>query len=166
MNKLITPFGEIQILIDGMSVPYAAKEGRKFDYLCSRVLGRYQIRVSFIPDGKEHEIACIFDPSCLYKRMVEGGEHLVCQSFYNDQRYKMSIGLEFDEGVEEWIRNKYDYGFYYLENGMAFYIETYTKTTEYVFGICWIDDVGWDDPINSNDRDVETWYGADPTLIL
>lgn len=167
MNKLITPFGEIQILIDGIPVPYAAKEGRKYDGLCSNVLGRYQIKISFVPDGKEHQIACIFNPSGLYERMTESGEYLECQSFYNSERYKMSIGLEFDEGDEEWIHNKYDYDIAYLENGMAYRIESNTKTTEYVFGICWIDDVGWDDPIeNGNDRGIETWFGADPTLAL
>lgn len=166
MNKLITPFGEIQILIDGIPVPYAAKEGRKYDGLCSNVLGRYQIKISFVPDGKEHQIACIFNPSCLYERMTESGEYLECQSFYNSERYKMSIGLEFDEGDEKWIRNKYDYDIAYLENGMAYRIESHTKTTEYVFGLCWIDDVGWNDPIDDNDRDVETWFGADPTLAL
>ena len=34
-----------------------------------------------------------------------------------------------------------------------------------MFGIAWIDNVGWDDPVDGhNNRDVETWYGADPTL--
>lgn len=50
---------------------------------------------------------------------------------------------------------------------MTFLIETNTKTERYVFGIAWIDNVRWDDPTGeSSDRDVETWYGADPTLAL
>jgi len=45
--------------------------------------------------------------------------------------------------------------------------EAGTKTKEYVFGISWIDDVGWDDLMDeNNDRGIETWYGADPTLAL
>ena len=50
---------------------------------------------------------------------------------------------------------------------MSFLIDMNTKTEKYVFGIAWIDNVGWEDPIDeNNNRDVETWYGADPTLAL
>ena len=50
---------------------------------------------------------------------------------------------------------------------MSFLINTNTKTELYTFGIAWIDNVGWDDPIDGNDdRDAETWYGADPVLAL
>ena len=48
---------------------------------------------------------------------------------------------------------------------MSFLIDRNTKTECYVFGIAWIDNVGWDDPVDGhNNRDIETWYGADPTL--
>lgn len=33
-----------------------------------------------------------------------------------------------------------------------------TKTTKFVFGIAWIDNV-------TAENDVQTWYGADPTLF-
>ncbi len=168
MEKLITPFGEIKILIDGKATSYTAEEGRKLDVLCPHVLGRYQIAVQFTPDGKKHTIACVFQPVCSYKMTSESGERLECQSFYNDQKFKLSIGLECETsygGVR--ISDKYDYDADYLENGMTFLIETNTKTERYVFGIAWIDNVGWDDPTGeSSDRDVETWYGADPTLAL
>ena len=169
MEKLLTPFGEINILIDGKPVPYSAQEGRKQDVLCPHVLGRYQITVPFIPDGKEHVIACVFEPDCSYERTPESGERLECQSFYNDCRYKMSIGLECGAGcigagdVRASDRSDYDAG--YLENGMSFLIDRNTRTECYVFGIAWIDNVGWDDPVDGhNNRDIETWYGADPTL--
>lgn len=169
MEKLLTPYGEIKILIDGKPVPYFAQEGRKLDVLCPRVLGRYQIAIQFIPDGKNHTIACVFEPDCVYERTPESGERLECQSFYNDRRFKMTIGLECEAGYIDGIRasDEYDYDADYLENGMSFLIDTNTKTERYVFGISWIDNVGWDDQIDNNDdRDVETWYGADPTLRL
>ena len=168
MGKLITPFGEIKILVDGQASPYLAREGSKPDHLCPHVLGRYQISVSFVPDGKKHAIACIFDPSCPYERTPESGERLECQSFYNDLRYKMSIGLACEAGYigNRRISDEYDYDAEYLENGMAFLLDTNTKTEHYVFGIAWIDNVGWDDSIDDNDRGVETWYGADPALSL
>ena len=68
MGKLVTPFGEINILIDGKPVPYSAQEVRKQHVLCPHVLGRYQITVPFIPDGKAHAIACVFEPDCSYER--------------------------------------------------------------------------------------------------
>ena len=168
MKKLRTPFGEIKILIDGKATSYTAEEGRKLDVLCPHVLGRYQITVPFIPDGKEHTIACVFEPVCLYEKTPESGERLECQSFYNDSRFKMSIGLECESRYIDGVRasDEYDYDADYLENGMSFLIDANTKTEQYTFGIAWIDNVGWDDPIDDNGRDVETWFGADPTLAL
>ena len=169
VERLITPFGEIKILIDRKPISYVAQEGRKLDDLCPRVLGRYQITVQFIPDGEEHTIACVFEPTCSYNKTPESGERLTCQSFYNDSRIKMSIGLECEAGYIGGDRasDEYDYDADYLENGMTYLIEKYSKTDQYKFGIAWIDDVGWDDPINDEDnRDVETWFGADPTIAL
>lgn len=79
----------------------------------------------------------------------------------------MSIGLECEAGYIGGIRvsDKYDYDADYLENGMSFLIDRNTRTERYVFGISWIDNVGRSDQIDDNDdRGVETWYGADPTL--
>ncbi|MBR5948325.1 MAG: hypothetical protein IKZ82_06710 [Clostridia bacterium] len=169
MERLKTPFGEIQILIDGETTPYFVQEGRPLDVLCPHVLGRYQITVQFVPDGKEHSIACIFEPICSYERTPESGERLECQSFYNDRRFKMSIGLECEAGYIDGVRasEEYDYDADYLEDGMVFLIDSNTKTEYYTFGIAWIGDVGRDDPIeDDNNRDIETWYGADPTLEL
>ncbi len=169
MEKLSTPFGEIAILIDGKPVPYFAQEGRKPDVLCPHVLGRYQIIVPFIPDGEKHTIACVFDSDCSYEKTPESGERLECQSFYNDHRFKMSIGLECEARYIGSVRasDEYDYDADYLENGMAFLIDANTRTERYVFGISWIDNVGWNDQMSdTGDRDVETWYGADPSSAL
>ncbi|MBR3663823.1 MAG: hypothetical protein IKN64_04110 [Desulfovibrio sp.] len=169
MEKLITPFGEIKILTDGKTTSFSAEEGRKLDVLCPHVLGRYRITVQFAPDGEEHTIACVFQSDCSYKRTPESGERLECQSFYNDRRFKLSIGLECEAYYigDVRISDKYDYDVGYLENGMSFHIKSDTKIQEYVFGISWIDNVGWDDPIDDiKNRGVETWYGADPSLTL
>lgn len=169
MEALHTPFGDIKILIDGQQVSYFAQEGKKLDGLCPHILGRYQIDVQFIPDGKEHTIACVFESNCTYERTPESGEWLECQGFYNERRFKMSIGLECEAGYIGSVRvsDEYDYDAEYLINGMSFLIDKKTRTEHYVFGIAWIDNVGWDDPIDdNNDRDVETWFGADPTLAL
>ena len=165
---LLTPFGEIKILIDEKPASYSAKEGRKLERLCPHVLGRYQIPIKFIPDGKKHTIACVFEPNCSYERSQESGERLECQSFYNDCGFKLSIGIECEAGYMDGVSvlDEYDYDTDYLENGMAFLIDANTKTENYTFGIAWIDNVEWNNPIDDNSRDVETWYGADPTLAL
>ena len=61
---LITPFGEIKILVDKNEVPYSVQKGAINDKLYPNLLGRYQISIMFVPDGNEHTIACIFEPNC------------------------------------------------------------------------------------------------------
>ncbi|MBQ6653975.1 MAG: hypothetical protein IJM79_00395 [Erysipelotrichaceae bacterium] len=163
MEKLSTPFGEIKILIDGKPVMFHAQEGRKIEVTCPDLLGRYHITVRFLPDGKEHTIACVFEPDCSYERTLESGERLECQSFYNDSKFKMSIGVEGDM-----LSGEYDYDVEYLGNGMAYLLNANTKTDYYAFGIAWIDNVELDNRIDENNdrRDAETWYGADPSIPL
>ena len=168
-DKLITPFGEIKILIAGVSFPYHADKGKSTKEFCSDLLGRYQITIKYVPDGKEHHIACIFDSTGSFESSPESGERLECQSFYNEHRFKMSIGLECDIALFDGKHpsGDYDYDADYLDNGMEFIIGPDTKTEIYKFGIAWIDDVGFDDPIDQeNDRDAQTWFGADPSIPL
>ncbi len=170
MDTLTTPFGQISILIDGRSVPYTAQECASVSDLCPDLLGRYRIAVDFPPDGKAHSISCVFTPTGPYERGPESGERLECQGFYNDRGEKLSIGLEGETGCGgdfAWAFHQYDYSVDYLENGMAYLILPETETKRYVFGIAWIDDVGRDGHENgSRDRDLETWFGADPTIPL
>lgn len=169
MGKLITPFGEIDIIIDGQPVSYTARAGKKNKKLCSDVLGRFQIVVHYVPDGKEHSIACVFTPRCSYEKTQESGERLECQSFYNDCRFKMSVGVECEAGYVggKRLSDEYDYDAEYLETGMSYLILPGTKTEQYVFGISWIDDVDRNDLGDANhNRDIQTWFGADPTVSL
>lgn len=169
MEKLNTPFGEISITIDGQPIDYRAQKGSDDNVLWPCVKDRYQIEVRYVPDGKEHILSCVFSPVCSYETSPESGERLECQSFYSLQRIKMSIGLECEEGDIEGFRisDEYDYDAEYLDNGMAYIIMPETKTERYVFGIAWIDDVGWDDPIDDeHNRDVQTWFAADPGMAL
>lgn len=166
MEKLKTPFGEIDILIDGKPITYNAQKGANNIILCPDVQNRFQIVVIYVPDGKEHSISCVFSSTCSYERNVESGERLECQSFYNAQRIKMSIGVEWEEMICVGT-DKYDYDAIYLDNGMSYDIMPETKTEKYVFGIAWIDNVGLDDPIDDeHNRDIQTWFAADPTLPL
>lgn len=46
----------------------------------------------------------------------------------------------------------------YMEDGVLYLVMKETKTIKYVFGIAWIENV-------TTENDVQTWYGADPTLF-
>ena len=154
MGTLKTPFGEIAITVDGNTIPYCIQEEKESKEVCPDVLGRKHIIITIVPDGKEHEMTCAFEPCCTYKRTPESGEHLECQSFYSESHQKMSIGLECDEAV-------------YLENGLSYKIPKDSKREQYVFGVCWIDGVRWNDQNGeSQKRDIQTWFGADPSLAL
>ena len=61
-----------------------------------------------------------------------------------------------------------DYYIEYKPNGLSYLVLKETKTEKYYFGVSWIDDVGYEDPINNDehDRDVETWYGSDPSFLM
>lgn len=170
MADLITPFGRIAVLVDGKEIGYSEIQGKGIDALCPDIVGRYRILVDYIPDGNEHVIACILPDIKDYNKAIESGERLECQGFYNNERWKLSIGVECETGYyADGIRvsDEYDYDADYLDNGMAFLILRNTKTTAFEFGIAWIDDVGWDDDVNNeDDRDVQTWFAADPTIAL
>ena len=134
MEKIMTPFGDIDIQIDGQSVDYEAKEGRKLSQWCPNVIGRYQIRITFVPDGFfNHTICCSFNPSCKFKSEIESGELFESMGFYNNQRYKMSIGVEGEvpsEGDLEYDDGYFDYNCEYLLNGMAYVVLPETATGE------------------------------------
>ena len=169
MNLLNTALGTIEILIDGEKIPYIAKEGRKIENLCPNVLGRYQIEVNYIPDGSKHSLSCVINNLEQINRTVEGGENLEC--FYNKDRVKLSIALlgeqrDCQNGVLINVTNDYDIE--YLENGLSYIILEESKSSKFIFGVSWIDDVAWDDPVTPEcqERDTQTWFASDPSLAL
>lgn len=168
IKKIKTPFGELNIMIDGRTIEYTAQKGLIDDRLWPDVICRYQIAVRYTPDGNEHRLSCVFSPICSYEKEIESGERLECQSFYSSKRIKMSIGLECEAGYINGDRasDEYDYDADYLDNGMAYIIMPETNTDNYVFGIAWINDVGWDDPVDEeHNRSIQTWFAADPTYV-
>ena len=162
-NKIITPMGEVTILIDEVETQYVPLEGVPIENLCPDILGRYQIEIHFIPDGKEHTISCVFPYNKSIKCYGESGENLECQGFYDNNCIKLSIGLE----GEASIYTDYDYDVEYLDNGMQYVVLPKTQTQKYIFGICWIDQIDIDDQSEEMiSRDTQTWFGADPTLSV
>lgn len=147
-DKIITPFGELNIVLDGNRIPYTYTVRTKSEP-CKDVDGRYLIEVVFTPDGEEHTIACVFDKvdTMKYSQFIESGEFLECNAFYMD-KVKLSIGASVDSEA-------LDFEAEYVDNGITFLIFPHTKNTRYMFGISWINNCTYM-------NDVQTWFGADP----
>ncbi|MBR4749124.1 MAG: hypothetical protein IK083_06100 [Abditibacteriota bacterium] len=167
-QKLETPFGAIDIRIDGESSPYTAKKLPPIEVLCPDVRDRYLIVIRFQPDGLEHNISCVFSPICEYNRSPDSGEFMMCQAFYNDDRIKMDIGaftdcVFIDDKVQSRVYDDFDVD--YLDNGVSYVVLPHTRTNHYEFTIAWIDGVDWDEPDSESlSRDTQVWYAADPTI--
>lgn len=161
-GKIETPMGEISLFVDDIEIEYTTIKGKKSEVLFPDVLGRYLIKVNYVPDGKFHEIKCTFPNVESVSHYPETGEGLECQAFYNKDSFKLSIGLRGD--IDPDVNNDYDVE--YLSNGMKYIVLPKTKTQEYEFGVCWIDNVDSNEYTEvTNDRDTQTWFGADPTIF-
>lgn len=158
---LSTPLGDIEIYIDNEKVEYTVKNIGASERLCPDISGRFGIEILYEPDGKQHTISCRIKKYHASSRdEIEPGERLELKSFYRENT-KLSIGIEGDAGYySDGTRDSdvYDYDNDYMEDGVSYLIMEDTKTTKYVFGIAWIDNV-------TVENDVQTWYGADPTYF-
>ncbi len=158
---MTTPLGDIEIHIDGKIIEYTAQNMGMPDKLCPDIDGRFCIKVEFVPDGERHTISCrIKDHTPSDRDGIESGERLELKSFYKG-RSKLSIGMEGETGYcADGTRafDTYDYDTEYLDDGVQYVIVENTNTTTYVFGIAWIENV-------TEENDVQTWFGADPTYF-
>lgn len=151
LEERLTPFGQIEIRIDDVPIPYVAVDWS--DPRWPDLDGWFFITIPFEPDGAPHTIACIIR-ACAQevKSCIESGENLELQSFFKES-VKLSIGTE-----GECVTDFYDYDVEYLKNGMVYRILPRTKTSRFVFGIAWMNKY-------NNDNQYQTWIAADPTMI-
>lgn len=158
---LTTTLGDIEIYADNERVEYIVKNIGASEKLCPDISGRFCIEILYDPDGKQHTISCRIKEYLASSRDgIEPGERLELKSFYRENT-KLSIGMDGDAGYyTDGTRDSdvYDYDNDYMEDGVSYLIMEDTKTTKYVFGIAWLDNV-------TEENDVQTWYGADPTLF-
>ncbi|MDO5292729.1 MAG: hypothetical protein Q4F05_08265 [bacterium] len=158
---LLTPLGKIKILYDNEEIEYKAL-AIEYDKSCTELDGRYLIRVSFKPDGHRHIISCrIINYTPNTNDDIESGENLELKSFYKE-KVKLSIGMEGDTGYflnGMRLSEYYDYDTEYLHDGVGYVVLETTTTDEYKFGIAWLNNC-------TEENDVQTWFGADPTLIV
>jgi len=144
---LETPFGKINILVDGVAIHYEAKP---FDYIKPPVkdkpiAGCYRIHIT----AENHRsIQCVLE---LENEKVEvsssSGERYVCKEFEYGTTM-LAIGVEDENPAFELER---------LENGMEYRMKS--PVEEVVFGIAWATDYEGTD-------DVRVWFAADPTVYF
>lgn len=162
MGKLITPLGSVTIYNNyNIEIEYNAIKLENDSALFPNINSRYKIAVEYESDNLSHLICCVIDDMDYSKTKCypESGERLECQAFYQDT-VKLSIGIECDTGyfdTGERIGN-YDYDSIYLNNGIGYSILPSTKSHELIFGIAWISKC-------TDENDLQTWFGADPTLM-
>ncbi|MDD3174455.1 MAG: hypothetical protein PHF63_12495 [Herbinix sp.] len=161
MEKVMTPFGTISIYFNNTEITYQAIKLETNSVLFPNIDGRYKIVVHYESDILEHFIYCVIDNIDFSKVHSghESGEGLECQAFYQENT-KLSIGIECDTiylASGERVSN-YDYDSLYLKNGMGYHILPDTNSHEFTFGIAWINKC-------TDNNDVQTWYGADPTIL-
>ncbi len=126
---LETPFGIIEIKIDGISIDYDYRKIPK-DKTCEELDGRYAVKISYIPDCRAHTISCcIKDYTPSNQDFIEPGERLELNSFCM-LSYKLSIGVEGEacDFCGEQKYSEFDYNAEYLTTGMQYNIFPETKT--------------------------------------
>ena len=143
--KLVTPFGQIVICVDGDPTEYAYQEKQPDPRWY--VDGRYWIRVSVPGDGLCHTVACLVE--CPLGTNVEHdsgeGVEMVC---FRQEPLKMEIGI---------FEANDDHGTEYVPNGIAYTVHSGTDTRELIFGVAWLCQV-------NRENEYHTWFACDPTL--
>ena len=144
---LETPFGKVNIIVDGVAIHYEAKP---FDFIKPPVKDRpiagcYRIH---IPAEEHRSIQCVLE---LENEKIEvsssSGQFYVCKEFEYETTM-LAIGVEDENPAFEVER---------LENGMGYRINS--PVEEVVFGIAWATDYEGID-------DVRVWFAADPTIYF
>lgn len=143
--KLVTPFGQIVICVDGDPTEYAY-QAKQSDPRWP-VDGRYQICVSLPEDGLSHTVACLVECPLGTNAEQDSGEgvEMVC---FRQEPLKMEIGIfESNDG----------HGTEYLPNGIAYRACAENDTRELIFGVAWLCQV-------NRENENHTWFACDPTL--
>lgn len=149
-RSFVTPFGEIKLTLDGNAQMLRYISMPKNGTLYPDVDGVFRVYFSYEPDGRPHELKIAltgFEES----GDIESGERYEALSFYG-QGGKLTVGCEADFG-----ENEYDYDGTYENDGIVLFLSEKTKRQVFCFGVCWLN-------ICTGKNDVQTWFGADPTV--
>jgi len=165
MNKLLTPFGFVNITINGDNTDYIFKK------LCNEQLYNDGSGYFFNVHGRYKIIPCIdkktklsLNVECYINKLenivfddktgAEGGEHMVMQSMYN-KNIKLSIGGLDD--IPDYSKDSV-HG-YYLPTGVGVEIVNAKHLEHVYFYLAWVTLTSDDYETN---EDIYTWRAADP----
>lgn len=152
---LDTPFGSIEILIDGHHAEVDIIAKPIDTYWCD-VEGAFRLRYVYHADGSAHRLSCLFQGD-FQDSGAESGERLEMMAFYCGEG-KLSIGVEgesyYDE-AEDYHKYSYDFRVAYLINGLELQITPQTESQDFLFGVAWMRHC-------TDENDHQTWYVADP----
>jgi len=156
IEVLKTPFGNVKLRLDKKDIAYEVMDVKRDQTLYPDVDGLFLVSFNFIPDGKTHELQCVLE-NAQYSAYPETGERLEAVAFYINKG-KITIGCEGDFGeLSEF--STYDFDGILLKNGIQIDTDTSTKGQKFQFGVCWLLHC-------TDENDVQTWYGADPTISI
>ncbi|MBQ8382248.1 MAG: hypothetical protein IJX47_03480 [Clostridia bacterium] len=149
-TNLITPLGEITVLVDGKPYEYTA---RPFTYDKPPVVdqplsGCYRI---YVPVADCAEIVCKLIPCVdgIEEGAESGGEDYVCNSFER-QNVELVIGM-----AEDYSRKCPRFDSACIPQGVRY--SNFNNCDTVVFGLAWATDYFGDD-------DCRAWFAADPTM--
>lgn len=150
---LVTPLGAIKLFINDEEVDFSAIKLNNIERCCRDVNGRYLIQYEYKSEIKNQKIKCCI-PSIDIMGEIESGERLDAISFYKDD-IKLTIGVEGE--FTDYPRD-IDYSGDYLSNGIQYVTFQTTAERKFNFVVCWIQPC-------TEENDVQTWFGADPSYI-
>ena len=151
--ELVTPFGRIQVKLDGRPICFSYEAHEPIEGLFPDVDGIYRIGVEVQQDGRNHSLKLELSSDGTSGE-PEPGEMLEALSFYRNGG-KITLGCYAAFGE----MNAYglDFDGQWDDSGIEVLIFPFTKTHTYQFGVCWLNTC-------TEETDVQTWYGADPSI--
>ncbi|MEI5908918.1 hypothetical protein WAK64_17865 [Bacillus spongiae] len=155
---LETPLSHIKLFVNEKEMDFTPIKLEKLDILCPNVNGRYLIQYEYKAEYINQTIKCCI-PKINIEGDVESGERLEAISFYKNNS-KLTIGAEgeFVDADPSYRDHYFSYNGDYLPNGIEYQTNKKTKDRIFQFGVSWIHPC-------TGDNDIQTWFGADPTLM-
>jgi len=146
-QTIVTPFGKLNIYVDGELINYLAIKLR-YNHPCCKdkpVFACYRINGSV---AIKTEVKCVIESTQNLEIDAASGEEYISNTFIKD-RVMLTLGTR-DTAYDE----RPQYNVNHIENGLIF--TDLAKKTEIIIGVAWV--------IDGDEWDIRTWYAADPTL--
>lgn len=149
---LETPFGVIEIKLDGKLVDYKIKQKRN-EHFYPDVDGAYSLEYQYKSDNKKHLLQCVLNSESVDGE-ADTGERFEAVSIYLGNS-KITIGTECD--FDDDSISIYGFDGTLLKNGIEIYVYENTGDKNFSFGVAWL--------LSCNDdNEIQTWFGADNSI--